>query len=930
MLERGRELADCLAALDEAMLGHGRFLVVEGPAGVGKTTLLRAVSRAATARGGRVLTARGLELEQDLAFGVVRQLLEPTIAGDRSADDVYSGAAAPAARLLTNDVGAEAASDPFAMLHSVYWVVSSLAERSPLVITIDDVHWLDQPSMRFLVLMQPRVVELPILLVASTRPPHAADEELGRMLADPDVRTIRLQPLSSAAVAILIRERFGEADAEFAETCAELTGGNPFYLEELLREIELRGVRPTASGAHEARRIGPRSISQSLRFRGRASSEGAAVARAVAVLGDSSRIQDVAALAGLDRDIAAAAADALMAESVLAPQSDLAFVHPIVRSSVYEEMQPLERAAAHRRAAAILEGSGATVVRVAIHLLAAEPANDPWVVDVLRRAASISAGSGAPDVASRYLERALAEPPTPEDRAALLLQLGHAKEAAGIPGAAADFLAAHARLRHCASRADAAIAASLAFASMGDSRSAVDMLDAAAAELPSLPRDAALELEARIATMAYFQVETVYRYPPRLDRYDPDSLPGVTPGEQLLLSVLGYRRMWLGRDGELAASLVERGLTDELLERLGSGSAEVNAAGLALVYGDHDASADRLIQQMTRLSRERGSRFGYALAALLRATLSNRRGDLADAESAARACLEIVRPSRLPVVVSVAGAELVVALTERGNYGAADVELTAMDLERGTPSDPMYLALLSARGRLRVAQGHVADGLFDLLDCGRRRAQLGNHNPLFVPWRAGAAEAHRLLGDEDAARRLATDNLTNAQAWGTPGAIGSAERILGLVDPERALDWLRAAVDSLSGSPARLELAKALVGLGGALRRTDHRTEAREHLLRGLDLADRCAARPVSERARSELSALGLRPRHPRLTGFEALTPSEYRVAQMAAEGLSNIEIAQTLFVTRKTVEKHLGNAYAKLGVTSRRSLAPFFRLEGI
>ena len=242
------------------------------------------------------------------------------------------------------------------------------------------------------------------------------------------------------------------------------------------------------------------------------------------------------------------------------------------------------------------------------------------------------------------------------------------------------------------------------------------------------------------------------------------------------------------------------------------------------------------------------------------------------------------------------------------------------------PADAMYTAILSARGRLHLAEGNLHASVTDLQECGRRCALLGNRSPLFLPWRGDAARALRGLGQRDAAREMAERHLDDARRWGTPGAIGAAQRVMGLVvEPSGSIDWLRAAVSSLESSPARLDLAKALVDLGSALRRAGYRTEARGPLSRGLDLADQCGARPLSERARFELAAIGVRPRRARLTGVEALTASEHRVAQMAAEGMSNVEIAQTLFVTRKTVEKHLGNAYGKLGVTSRRSLAPFF-----
>lgn len=232
--------------------------------------------------------------------------------------------------------------------------------------------------------------------------------------------------------------------------------------------------------------------------------------------------------------------------------------------------------------------------------------------------------------------------------------------------------------------------------------------------------------------------------------------------------------------------------------------------------------------------------------------------------------------------------------------------------------------LFASRGRLRVAEGDIAAGLADLHECGHRNQQLELHHPAFVAWRVDAALAHRALGDLDGARALAEQELAAARAWGTPGAIGAATRLAALLTVgDDAITLLREATAALGASPARLEHAHALVDLGAALRRANRRSEAREPLAYGLDIADRCGADVLRRRALDELAAIGVRPRRTRLSGLEALTPSERRVARLAARGASNTEIAQALFVTRKTVEKHLGNAYTKLSVRSRTELPP-------
>jgi DNA-binding CsgD family transcriptional regulator len=191
-----------------------------------------------------------------------------------------------------------------------------------------------------------------------------------------------------------------------------------------------------------------------------------------------------------------------------------------------------------------------------------------------------------------------------------------------------------------------------------------------------------------------------------------------------------------------------------------------------------------------------------------------------------------------------------------------------------------------------------------------------------VPWRSWAAEGLRRLDRNEEARALAAEELALARRWGDPRAIGAALRVLGLVEGgEAGIGLLREAVEVLAVSEARLEHSRALVDLGAALRRANQRTEARARLREGVDLARTVGALGLAERANDEIAATGARPRKLLQTGLDALTASERRVAQLAADGMSNKEIAQTLFVTIKTVEMHLSHAYRKLEISSRVQL---------
>jgi DNA-binding CsgD family transcriptional regulator len=265
------------------------------------------------------------------------------------------------------------------------------------------------------------------------------------------------------------------------------------------------------------------------------------------------------------------------------------------------------------------------------------------------------------------------------------------------------------------------------------------------------------------------------------------------------------------------------------------------------------------------------------------------------------------------------------ALVERGRLDEAADALERAGFDTEVPPGLLFNAVLVAKGRLAIARGQLAEGVEDLRELGRRSELEGTRSIVGTPtWRSYAVPAIAALGERDEAVRLADEELQLAREWGAPRAIGTALRARATAeeDPDEALTWLKQAAEALEATPARLEHARVLLDLGTALRRARQPREAREPLRLALDLAVRCDAAPLAERATHELEASGAR-RVDRtlLTGVEALTPSERRIATMAAGGMSNREIAEALFLTRKTIEMHLGAAYRKLGVSSRDEL---------
>ena len=308
----------------------------------------------------------------------------------------------------------------------------------------------------------------------------------------------------------------------------------------------------------------------------------------------------------------------------------------------------------------------------------------------------------------------------------------------------------------------------------------------------------------------------------------------------------------------------------------------------------------------------------------MRALIAYHSGALADAEASARDAIAATTEAGLVLEAVAPTTCLVLSLVEMGlDEAESALEASAglsPELERYAPS----ALLLGARGKLRVAAGDVDGGLVDLLECGWRCKRFGIRNPMLAEWRREAIHVHWLRGDLVAARLLVDEELTAACSWGTEEAIGGALRTAASIAPgnDAAIANLREAEEHLRRAPATLELARTLADLGSAMRRAQRRVDGRSYLREAADLAARCGADALLERIDPELRATGARPQSFTPSGAEWLTESERRVASLAAKGKSNPEIARALFVSRRTVEAHLGHVYGKLGIASRGQLA--------
>jgi len=923
LVERDRERAAVTATVES-----GGVLVIEGGAGIGKTALLAAGCEQAAEAGYEVLRARGSELESGFAFGVVSQLFERRVAvgGPAECEALFAGAAAAARPLLSSQLGEGAVRDiSFAVLHGLYWVAANLAGTRPVLLAVDDAHWADAPSLRWLAYLAPRVEGLRLSLLVALRPAEPAADEAPLLAVRAEAAVVRPALLSQNAVAGIVQGLAGDVATD--EVCSALwreSGGNPFYLHELLRAgssvddsvfrldagqpLARRSAGLTRQVAARVRRLDPRA----LRF-----------AQALALLGDDCELRHAAAVADMEPEVAARLAAGLVRLEVLAEDDPPGFLHPVIREAVEASMGNDERDLGHRAAARLLHADGAPPGRVAVHVMRFQPVGDSFAVARLREAAQAAIQSGAPQAAADLLARALAEPPTPVERITLLREIAEAEMLAGLEAACGRLEEALKLTGDPGQRAEIGLELAEAHANLYRWEQAVDVCQRALNDLGERDPALAARLEAELVVCGL-----------RDGRRVAAALP--------VLARLGARRLDRGPAEAYAVARAMAGLfldhrpaqevalpLKAAFERSGprADNWDVRLPGLVTLiwaegYSAVQATLDGMLAEAERTGSARGLHVTYVILGLLKLQL----GALPEADAAARVALRVLQAADfsqgLPLVASV----LADVAVEAGDLAEAEAALTMLPSDGLPPTQPATL-VAAVRGRLRLSQGLPDEALIEFETCGSLLSA-GLSGPEirdygFLHARSGSALALLRMGERERAIELAEGELADARIFSAPRALGIALRVAGLAcGGERGLDLLYESVAVLRSSPAALQLAHSLVELGATLRRSGKRAAARELLAEALDLAARCGARPLAARAREELKATGARPRRELRTGAEALTPSELRVARLAAEGRTNREIAESLYVTLKTVEGHLARAYSKLGIAGRSELS--------
>ncbi|WP_111767805.1 ATP-binding protein [Nakamurella deserti] len=913
LLSRTDETAELDAALSDATRGEGRVVVLQGPAGIGKTALLDYVRDEAGTRGVRVLTARASALDRAFAHGVVHQLFEPALAGvDRPRRDaLLSGAAGRAATLFA---GGDAADEPaYAIQHGLYWLTVNLTGDRPLLMLVDDLQWADLPSLRFLEYLGRRLDGLPVTLVATVRTaePDAPAELLTEIAHGPSARTLSPAPLEIDAVGEVVGGAIGTTpEPGFVRAAWEATGGSPLLVSLLAREAASLRLAGTDDEGARLTGLGAPGVAPAVRRRLQPlGAEAEAVARAVAVAGPRGTVDDIAALTGLTTGTVAAAVERLGAAAVLRPGSR-SFVHPLVEAAVLEACPPGVRSRLHRAAADRLRAQGARPAEVALHWTAIDPAGDPQAVTDLLAAAAAAVADDAPETAVAHLRRALAEPPSAERRGRVLLELGELEVRGQLPGGAA-------RLREALTLLPPGNDAARARAALGNELVHNDPVAALAqvrlgleqATDPVLAlRLEAFTLEALIFPDA-FAAEREAAF--AAGRADPDPSP-------VMLVNLALAAAGAGRPRAEVRDLAERALAgNRLLDAIGPGNSTWNLLTHALRFAEAPERTRQVLQDGEAHIARHGlsasrffvdQSFGYWHRDF---------GSVATGAARGQLCLEQCRELGYLLTIPVVAAIVSENLVHLDRVAEAEAHL-----DLGPAAETfMEPFILTVRGYSRYLLGRVADAEADLRRSVAFDDRRGWVAPHFTRSALRLAELLAATGRREEALELADRAVAVADAAGLEGPLGMALRARAMAQPpDRAVPTLRAAVDVLGRSPYRLDHGWALHDLGALLLRTD-RAAAREPLRLALDAAARTESTRLARHSRTALEAAGVRPRRSHVSGTLALTAAERRVADLAVEGLTNRQIAETLWVTLKTVEIHLSRTYGKLGIGSRREL---------
>jgi DNA-binding CsgD family transcriptional regulator len=901
---REAEFARIGAVIQSARIGAGGAVAITGEAGVGKTALLN--DAASGTDGMRALSTTGLEAESRLPFSALSELADELLDGLAQIPRPQAAALEAALALAPPAEG-----DRFAAYAGFLALLSGAAGDRPLLVLVDDAHWLDPASAECLAFAARRLSKKPIALLVAAR------EEEPHAFGGQDVIQIRVPRLERGAARALLNDREPELPSAVAETLLDAAGGNPLALLELpssLTREQREGVAPLDEPLHPgaglqrafARRIGrlPDPARESLLAAATAFTPAMGpIVAACETLGIESGALESAEVAGIVS---------------LSPER-IEFSHPLLRGAVYQGATAAERRRAHRALADHADEDAR-----ALHLAAAALGPDAEVADALEATAHRAAARGAHATASETLERAarLSEESEARSRrlfaAGLEAVLGAAYDRSGsllevaieiedpllrasarhllalvtINGGVRSALANHRLLTEEADRIlplDSSVAASMYAAAAVTATIAAKfllVLESAERAQAALPEKADPVVRGQVLSMLGMGLMLRNRIAPAKDALDEagqllKEVDPVSPAAQQISLGLGAR-LGTGQEQILREEAV----------RLLAAARDTPTPGLlpyfavlagdaAYRLGDWDACAAEIAESM-EIAEDTGQVGPLSIGLTVAARLWAGRGD----EDATRAAVERT-----------------ISLGEPVGYGST------------------ILRARAALGFLELGLGRVAAAVTQLEEAERLFEGSGAEEPTIVPFAPDLVEAYVRFGRDEDAVRVCARFAERCSRSGTPLALALSARCEGLTSRSTFDEHFERALALQEHVPSRFERARTLLAWGSALHRARRRVEARERLRQARDDFERFGARPWMEHTEAELRAAGAVKRAP-VADPDELTAQEVRVALAVARGATNREVAAELFLSPKTIEFHLGRVYRKLGIHSRTELA--------
>lgn len=928
LLERDAERAAIATALNAAAGSDGSLLLISGPAGSGKSALLRDATASALAAGARVLRADATQLEEDFAFGIAQQLCRPVLvaAGAAERERWFQGASEQILRALTEERlvtnGHEHNLPTEAVLYGLHTVVHAMSHDDLVVVIVDDLQWADHGSLRLLAYLAKRLSGSRILLaLAVAEECEAPKYALVHELVTAAARIVVPAPLSPDGVASMAEVAFGErAEEPFTAMLHRVSGGNPANVATVLTGLVGEGLRPIAAqitaATAEAERLLDHRIMLSL---GSQPPAVLALVRAVAVLGDLAEPQLAADLAGLDEVEYKSSLQSLERLGLLVhDERRVGFANATVREGV-EPAIPVElREVLYRRAARLLYEHGRPAERVAEKLMKVGAAEDPWEVRILSSAAATVLERGAGDLAARYLRRALLNTsPDSEERGRLMVELAAAERGFDLIASARHVSQALSLLPAGAAQAEAALwippALAVTVPALGAAvRTAVDSV------LRDADPAAGTDLELRAEARSWYpgarppgQGEAALARLRELETAERLDSPA---GRELAVVLLHSAAL----SGSVAADEVETVLKRLVTEEPFDPAHAYTALPLlvtTLVAADTASVLEPALAAAAEQATQRRWQDTAHLIAAETAEVKRSQGDLAKARRIALGVLEGADHETWPDALALSVTTL------------AQIALETQDPELGerllaVPMDSadhrVFAARRLTRGMIDLVRGDPATALGRFLDCGRRLEREGWVNTPQYPWRTWAALVRQRMGDLPAAQAHAAAEDVVAQQWGSPLSVGRSLRLQGmLTGGADGIGLLYEAAGIIRESEDLAERARTSVVLGTRLLDSGD-PDAAGFLAESRELAKSIGATWLDGTGETELNGPVLRFSG---GGLENLTKAEAAVARLVVRGWTNQQIADSLGVTRRAVEKNLTGTYRKLEVNGRAEL---------